>query len=404
MIKPPIPNNEAERLEAVESYGLMGTGPEKEFDDIARIASEICHVPISLITLIGDDMQWFKAHHGTDFVEMPREVAFCSYAIVEPDLPLIIQDLRLDERFREHPLVTGPTKVVFYAGVNLVNPEGFAVGTICIVDQKPHQLEVHQLETLKALANMVAQMFELRRKLKHLEAANKKLENLNQEVSEIAYVLSHDLKSPLNSIVSLMEVFKEENAGQLDDSGRELFDMLQESATNLNNITKGTIQYLTTTRSISKDNEQVDIHELMMQLVTLLRPPEWVYINYSPTLPAISTSKVALQHILLNLVDNAIKYNDKEQCEIQLDFSESEKEYLFSVTDNGPGIDDAYKGKVFKLFQTLGKTDRLGNTGSGLGLAIVKRMVEKLGGKISINHPANGGIKFSFSVSKNPIL
>ena len=142
---------------------------------------------------------------------------------------------------------------------------------------------------------------------------------------------------------------------------------------------------------------------MMMQLVTLLRPPTWVEITYSPTLPTITTSKVALQHILLNLLDNAIKYNDKEHCEIQLDFSENDSDYLFSVTDNGPGIEAIYKGKLFKLFQTLGKTDRHGKVGSGLGLAIVKRMVERLGGKISTSQPACGGIRFSFSVLKNPI-
>ena len=102
MRKPPIPANEAERLEAVESYGLIGTLPEKEFDDIARIASEICHVPISLTTLVGEDQQWFKAHHGTDIDQTPREFAFCSYTIIEPDRPLVVPDLRLDDRFPQY--------------------------------------------------------------------------------------------------------------------------------------------------------------------------------------------------------------------------------------------------------------------------------------------------------------
>ncbi|MBI1226718.1 MAG: GAF domain-containing protein [Bacteroidetes bacterium] len=403
MIKPSLPANEDERLEAVDSYELMGTMPEKDFDDIASIASEICQAPISLITLVGENQQWLKAHHGTELEQTPREIAFCSYAILEPDRPFVIPDARIDDRFRDNPLVTGPTQVTFYASVSLVNPEGFPLGTLCVIDHKPNQLSERQLATLQALANTVSQMFELRRKVKFLELANKKLEDLNQEVSEVAYVLSHDLKSPLNSIVSLMEIFKDENGGQLDDSGMELLEMLQESAINLNDITKGTIQYLSTTRSISNSIEEIDVHELMVQLLTLLRPPQWVHITYPTNIPIITSSRVALQHILLNLIDNAIKYNDKEFCEIKIDFSQEEKFYHFSVTDNGPGIEDGFKGKIFKLFQTLGKTDRQGKKGTGLGLPIVKRMVEKLGGKISTIRPASGGIQFSFSILKKPI-
>jgi signal transduction histidine kinase len=403
MNKPPIPFNEAERLKAVEAYLLTSTTPEKDFDDIARIASEICNVPIALISLLGEDKQWFKAHYGTDFEEMPRDIAFCSYAIMEPERPLVIPDLRLDERFRDHPLVVGPTQVVFYAGVTMKDQEGYAVGTICIVDQKPNQLDDRQLAMLQSLANTVSQLFELRRKVKKLQVVQKKLEELNQEVSEIAYVLSHDMKSPLNGIVSLLEVIKEENGSQMDESGQELLSMVHESANNLNMITKGTIQYFNTTRSFAKAQDDVNIHELIVLLLTQLHPPVWVNIHYSSDLPNVSTSKVALQHILYNLLDNAIKYNDKEKCEIKLEVTEKDIEYEFSVTDNGPGIAPANQIRVFKLFQTLGRTDRLGKPGTGLGLAIVKRMVERLGGKISISTPESGGARFAFSILKHPI-
>ncbi len=403
MTKPPIPTNESERLEAVEAYLLTGTMPEKDFDDIARIASEICKVPIALITLLGEDKQWFKAHHGTDLNEMPRDIAFCSHTIMEPDRPFVVPDLRLDERFREHPLVTGPTQVVFYAGVTMKDTEGYAVGTICIVDQKPQQLDERQLVILQSLANTVSQLFELRRKVKKLEVVQKNLEELNQEASEISYVLSHDMKSPLNGIVSLLEIIIEENGSQLDESGRELLSMVHESANNLNKITKGTIQYFNTTRSFAKAKDQVNVHELVMQLLTQLHLPGWVNIQFPRDLPNITTSKVALQHILFNLLDNAIKYNDKEQCEIKLEVAENDFEYQFSVTDNGPGIESRDYEKVFQLFKTLGRTDRLGNLGTGLGLSIVKRMVERLGGKINISTAEDGGTRFSFSILKHTI-
>lgn len=398
-----MPANETERLQALQSYGLMDTLAEKDFDDIARIASEICNVPIALVTLLGENHQWFKAHHGTEFEQTPREIAFCSFTIMEPDKPLVVPDTRLDDRFRDNPLLESPMNVFFYAGVPLVNPEGYALGTLCVIDQQPNQLDERQLSSLKALANTVAQLFELRRKVKHLEAAKKKLEDTNQEVSEMAYVLSHDLKSPLNSIVSLLEVLRDENGSQMDKSGQELLDMLHESASNLSSITKGTIQYFNTTRSFAQAQEKVNVHELMMQLLSLIRPPDWAHIRYPTDMPDINTSRVALQHILFNLLDNAIKYCDKDECRIEIGFSETPNSYQISVTDNGPGIEPNLHAKAFKLFQTLGRTDRLGNQGTGLGLAIVKRMVEKLGGNIGISLPAEGGTCFTFSMLKQPV-
>lgn len=400
--KVPRPANEAERLAAVASYELMDTPPEMDIDGIARVASEICQTPISLVTLVGEDYQWFKSHYGTEVEQTTRELAFCSYAIMQPGKPLVVPDARLDDRFRENPLTTGPTQVIFYAGVPLVNPEGFALGTLCVIDQKPNQLNEQQLDSLQALANAASQLFELRRKVRHLQIAHKKLEDTNQEVSEMAYVLSHDLKSPLNSIVSLLEVVREENGSQMDESGQELLAMLHESATNLSNITKGTIQYFNTTRSPAIAQEKVNIHELMVALLSLLRPPAWVHISYPTDIPDITTSKVALQHILFNLLDNAIKYCDKETCELKIEFSETDKDYQFSVTDNGPGIEPGHQAKVFKLFQTLGRIDRHGNRGTGLGLAIVRRMVEKFGGTIGIQLPAEGGTSFRFSLMKAP--
>jgi len=400
MSKVPIPADEAERLQALASYELMGTLPETDFDEIARIASEICQMPIALVTLVGEKHQWFKGHHGTDIKQTPREIAFCSYTIMEPDKPHVVPDTRLDDRFMGNPLLESPLNVYFYAGVPLVNPEGYPLGTLCIIDQKPNQLNERQLSTLQALANTVAQMFELRRKMKHLEMAKKKLEDTNREVAEMSYVLSHDLKSPLNSIVSLLEVLRDENGSQMDESGQELLEMLHESASNLSSITKGTIQYFNTTRSLAQTQERVNMHELMMQLLSLIRPPAWAHIHYPPDMPDITTSRVALQHILVNLLSNAIKYCDKDICHVHIAFSEKPDSYQFSVTDNGPGIEPSHQAKVFRMFQTLGRADRHGQQGTGLGLAIAKRMVEKMGGNIGISLPQEGGTRFTFTLSK----
>ena len=125
---PITPDNEIERLQALREYSILDTLPEQDFEDITKIASEICQTPISLITLIDSNRQWFKSNHGLNVRETARDYAFCAHAINTPDRILIVKDSREDNRFVDNPLVTGYPNVIFYAGVPLINPEGFSLG------------------------------------------------------------------------------------------------------------------------------------------------------------------------------------------------------------------------------------------------------------------------------------
>jgi GAF domain-containing protein len=158
-----VPENEAARLQALREYAILDTLPEKDFEDITRIASEICQTPISLITLIDSERQWFKSKIGIENTETHRDHAFCAHALNAPNEILNVKDSREDTRFSGNPYVTGDPNVVFYAGVPLVNDEGFALGTICVIDQKPRELSEMQLNSLRALSNQVVKLFELRR-------------------------------------------------------------------------------------------------------------------------------------------------------------------------------------------------------------------------------------------------
>ncbi len=400
MIKPALPDNEPGRLEALASYHLMDTPPEKDFDDLAKVASQICQVPIALVTLMAGERHWFKAHHGTDILESPREISFCGHALLQIDRPLVVPDLTLDERFWDNPLVTGPTQVIFYAGVPLVNPEGFAIGTLCVIDHKPNQLADSQLEALKALANQAMAMMELRRKVSQLEQHRRQLDSANRELSEISYVLSHDIRSPLNSISSLLEIIQEECGHQLDNNGKELLDMTLESAHNLHGLVKNTLEYFKTLKSLDRKKEAVHLPSLLPEVLSLLALPAWAEVRFSEELPSVTVCKFALTHILLNLVSNAVKYSDEEKCVVEIHFSEDDSHYILRVSDNGPGIPEAYTHKVFKLFQTLGREDRFGQKGTGLGLGLVKRMVEEIGGSIALSRPAGKGACFEIMIAK----
>jgi hypothetical protein len=177
-MKPPIPDNEAARLEALRQYRLLDTTPERAFDNIARLASFICGTPIALISLVDEGRQWFKAKVGLESSETHRDHAFCAYTILQSSL-MVVEDALLDKRFAENPLVTSEPHIRFYAGAPLITPGGHALGALCVMDRQPHKMSSGQKTALKALAGLVIDEMELRRVSSGLAEAHTKIQTLS---------------------------------------------------------------------------------------------------------------------------------------------------------------------------------------------------------------------------------
>ena len=357
-------------------------------------------IPHSLVSLLDEKRQLFKSHHGLRVSETPKELAFCAHAINQPSNILIVEDAREDVRFHDNPLVTDNPYVIFYAGISLVNENGYPLGTLCVIDSKPKKLSSTQINALNALSAQVLTVMELRRKKFQLEASNALLEEKNIELKNFATIAAHDLKAPLNSISTLSDVFNRHYSDGVTEEGMELIDMIQKSSTKLRNLIDGVLAYSQSDKSISHSRDSINLVPFFTEIESIYTSTNEFKLNLTTTVEFIDVNKSGLNQILMNLISNAIRYNDKDVVVIDVNVSEEKDTYVFDVSDNGNGIKAEKIGSIFQLFETSGAEDRFGKKGSGIGLSTVKKVVEKLGGDISVTSEVGVGTTFTFSIMK----
>ena len=167
MIKAPLPPDETQRLAALRRYDILDTLPEAAFDDLTQLAANICGTPMSLMVLVEEQRQWFKSRHGAELQETSRDVAFCSHTILQDDV-FVVEDALADPRFADNPLVTHGPSIRFYAGLPLTTPDGFRIGTLCVLDREVHHLSHSQTQALRIISHQVMSQLELRRHLVQL--------------------------------------------------------------------------------------------------------------------------------------------------------------------------------------------------------------------------------------------
>ena len=400
MIKPIIPANERERLLSLSRYKILDTLPEEEYDNITQLASIICNTPIATITLIDADRQFHKSYKGLKDNQAPRDLSFCAHAINNPNELMIVNDSRLDKRFYDNPFVNGYPNVIFYSGIPLVGEDGFALGTLCVIDSKPHELTNEQQTALKHLGKQVSKLLELRLKNELLESQKRALASHASDMETFAFVASHDLKEPLRMIKAFNELLEKKYAQDLDDNAKKYIRFSIDGASRMDKLIDDLLNYFKV-GIIDDHTENIDLNKILNDITKALyleKKPDDFLIRFDQ-MPVIQIQKIAIKQIFQNLISNAIKYQYKDvKAEIEINYTEFEHHWEFRVSDNGIGIDQKNLNAVFTIFKRLHRSSEY--SGTGIGLAIVKKIVEQKGGKVWVTSELGKGSTFYFTIKK----
>jgi len=391
---------EKERIKALKALDILDTEPEREYDELTQLAAYICDTPVAFISLIDKDRQWFKAKLGLDTCETKRSISFCTHAIKQPEIIYEVEDASKHETFIDNPFVTDKG-VRFYAGAPLLHESGHVLGTICVIDFEPKKLSDQQKLALKNLSNQTVKLLELRSRNQNLREVETNLKEKNEQLRNFAGVVSHDMKMPLSNIIITIDILKAKYRKALDEAGFEYLNNLKQAAFKMSDYISNILTHYESDQiTENQPKEEVDIHELLENIIELLDVNDNCDINLPEKNFIIKCNTTAVEQILLNLIGNSLKYNDKEKIVIDVNVTQDDNYYYFEVKDNGIGIPKEKQKDIFKLFSTVADRDRRGQKGNGIGLSTVRKLINNLGGKISIDSEEGVYTKFGFSIEK----
>ncbi len=404
MLFPKKKENENERLLELESYSILDTLPEKEYDEITFLASQICGTPISLISLIDDKRQWFKSNYGLEVRETARELAFCAHAINDQENIFIVPDSRIDERFSDNPLVTNNPFVVFYAGIPLVSPKGHALGTLCVIDNEPRHLDASQINALKILANQLMRLLELRLSIMDLQKSEEHLKRLNATKDKLFSIIGHDLREPIGTLKPLLDFLLKSSDLSDTENVKKVLRMIQKSSTSAYNLMENILAWARSQLDeISYSPEEIKLSGLIKTTIDLFKESlQSKNISISIQIPndtLLYADRNMLMTVFRNLISNAIKFTPEGKS-IEIISIEMDNHHQIEIKDQGIGMDADRISKLFDKTEYTSTYGTNGEKGNGIGLLLCKDFIERNGGTLNVESEIDKGSAFIFSIPK----
>jgi len=361
-VKADLHSAEALRLAALRSYGILDTPREEDFDEVVEVASAICDTPISVINLIDHGRQWFKAEVGLGVRETALESSICAHAILQPGL-FIVPDTTLDRRFCDNALVVGDPRLRFYAGALLETPEGFPLGTVCVLDYKPRQLDEKQKAFLRLMAHQVMKLIELRRINATEHAARLQAEELVEENKTLIREGDHRVMNSLQLVQSILAL-QSRNATS------------DETKTQLKMASNRVLAIATVHRQLhlAGSLETVEIDAFLQKLCENLKqtaPAEVEAINVAAE-PIRLRSDVAsgVGLLVAELVTNSFKYAYPagQRGSVTVSFKHSPTGWRLEVLDDGQGLPEGFDV----------------DESTGFGMQVIKAFVRRLNANMTV--------------------
>jgi signal transduction histidine kinase len=400
----PLPN-EAERIKELLRYDILDTPEEQDFNDLVDLAAQVCGAEISLISLVDDHRQWFKACHGIDGTETPKDQAFCAHAIHGDDI-MEVQNATHDERFFDNPFVTHGPEIRFYAGQPLFSASGYKFGTLCVIDRYPRQLTPVQRQALKILARQVERQLELRLKQRQMEASlalieeqKRILETLNTLKNQTLAVLSHDLRSPLASLESILELFQNGlSADEVNTLMQQIHPELEQGVVHLNHVLQWADDQM---RGTDVELHPCRIEEVAMASLSWVRQQaqrkgvDLVCELHTPQ-PVLGDAEL-LEIVLRNLLSNAIKFS-RQGDRITIFATEQGAQMQIGIRDEGIGMTAAELEKISCVSTRFSKQGTAQEKGMGLGLLLCQSYLHHMNSQLSIVSEFQKGSEFSFTL------
>lgn len=366
--------NEATRLAALRSYDILDSAAEAEFDEIVRVVSDVCGMPVSLISLVETDRQWFKAKTGIEISETPFNLSVCAHGILQPDL-LEIEDMTKDVRTIDNPLVKGEPHARFYAGAALTNDEGHPLGMLCVLDYQPRKLTGAQRDLLRVMARLVMRQIELRKLVKTERAAHLMVQEILEKANALLErndtlrrEVDHRVKNSLAQIVGFLRIQERQHkdepkiAGPLAEARNRVMTVVNVH----DHLHKAAEDEMTSVAQFLKN---------LTEAVSDNRPPQLRAITIDADETRLPSDRIMSIGLVVNeFVSNAMKhaFPPGHDGVIDISFRSVGTDHVLRMADNGVGVPAGF--------------DITGNT--GLGLRVMNSLAQQLRGKLA--HESSG--------------